>query len=305
MKDYLNAISLLPEPFHTALAGVPPQFGALVNEVRLRAGGAVTLHTAGDVRYLSATGEPTLVYNDAVLTCSARDLQNVVFCLARRSLHTYQEMLARGFLPLSGGCKAGVAGCAVLRGGEVYAVTSFQSVNIRVCREYPGCSREVTEAAGTAGSFLIVGPPLSGKTTVLRDLCRRYSGADSLHPLKTAVIDERDEIASRAFGEGRNVGEHTDVLSLYPKAVGMEIALRTLSPDVIVLDEIGAEPEARAMLSAMNSGVRFVATAHGGSVEEVLRRPNIRTLVDAGVFEAAVLLAGRGEPCRVREAVRL
>ncbi|MBQ3889579.1 MAG: stage III sporulation protein AA, partial [Clostridia bacterium] len=103
----------------------------------------------------------------------------------------------------------------------------------------------------------------------------------------------------------RNVGEHTDVLSLYPKAVGMEIALRTLSPDVIVLDEIGAEAEARAMLSAMNSGVRFVATAHGGSIEEVLRRPNISTLVDAGVFEAAVLLAGKDEPCRVREAVRL
>jgi stage III sporulation protein AA len=134
-------------------------------------------------------------------------------------------------------------------------------------------------------------------------LCRFYSGKERLKLLKTAIVDERDEIASRSFGEGVDVGIHTDVLTLYPKAIGTEIAVRTLSPDIVVLDEIGSDEEARAMLSAVNTGVNFIATAHGSSMEEVLRRPNIKRLVNAGTFKKAVVLYGKEKPCTVKEMV--
>lgn len=303
MKEYLNAISLLPDKYKDILTRIPATLSKEIKEIRFRNGGAVTLNGKDGVYYLTDSGRVTPTYCDNVLKTDDKDMQEVVFMLSRRSLHTYQDMIAKGFIPLRGGCKAGVAGRAVMKNGSVYSVSSFNSVNIRVSREFYGCSQDLLREVGDTHSYLIVGPPLSGKTTVLRDLCRHYSGKNTPMPLKTAIIDERDEIASRSFGCGLDVGEHTDVLTLYPKAVGTEIAVRTLSPDIIVLDEIGGEDESRALLSAMNSGVSFIATAHGSTFEEVLRRPNIKVLINGGVFKKAVVLEGKNAPCKVKETI--
>ncbi len=304
MKEYLNAISLLPEKYREKLTEIPPHIGASVKEIRFRTGEAVTVNTRNEIFYLTENGRFTVSYSQGIIKTDERDMQEIVFSLSRRSIHTYQDMIARGFIPLGGGCKAGVVGRAVMKNGNLYSVSAFNSVNIRVSREFYGCSGDVIKNVGQdCTSFLIIGAPLSGKTTLLRDLCRFYSGHRAIKPFKTAIVDERDEIASRSFGAGVDVGTHTDVLTLYPKAVGVEIALRTLSPDIIVLDEIGDETEVRAMLSGMNSGVGFIATAHGSSFEEVLKRPNIKRLVGAGVFKKAVVLKGKDEPCSVKEMI--
>lgn len=303
MKEYLNAIGLLPDYYKNILSQIPESIATGVKEIRFRNGGVVTISGADDIYYLTTTGKPTLTCFDNALKTDDKQLQEIVFCLSRRSLHTYQDMIARGYIPLRGGCKAGVVGRAVMKNGSVYSVSSFNSVNIRVAREFYGCSENILQNIGDCRSFLIIGTPLSGKTTLLRDLCRHYSGKNSSSPLKSAVIDERDEIASLSFGCGLDVGEHTDVLALYPKAVGTEIAVRTLSPDIIVLDEIGGEDEAKSLLSAVNTGVGVIATAHGSCIEEVLKRPNIKCLIDAGVFKKAVILKGKSEPCKVKGIV--
>lgn len=304
MKDYLNAISLLPVELKNILEQVPDNIATTVKEVRFRNGEPLTLNAQNHIFYIRKNGVPTVSFSNDLLTTNEKDLQEIVFYLSRRSLHTYQDMIAKGFIPLRGGCKAGVVGRAVMKNGSVYSVSSFNSVNIRVAREFYGCSKGLREVIGEAcTSFLIIGAPLSGKTTLLRDLCRHYSGENTLNPLKTTIIDERDEIASRSFGQGVDVGVHTDILTLYPKAVGTEIAVRTLSPDIVILDEIGSDEEARAMLSAVNTGVSFIATAHGSSFEEVLRRPNIKRLVNAGAFKKAVVLHGKEAPCTVKEMV--
>lgn len=304
MKDYLNAISLLPDKYKSVLNSVSENVAIKVKEIRFRDGEPVTLNTQNDIYYIRKNGALTVSFCTDLLITDEKDLQEIVFYLSRRSLHTYQDMIAKGFIPLRGGCKAGVVGRAVMKNGSVYSVSSFNSVNIRVARSFFGCSKDLLEKVGEdCPSYLIIGAPLSGKTTVLRDLCRFYSGKERLNPLKTAVIDERDEIASRSFGVGIDVGVHTDVLTLYPKAIGMEIAVRTLSPDIVILDEIGSDEEAKAMLSAVNTGVNFIATAHGSSMEEVLRRPNIKRLVNAGTFKKAVVLCGKDNPCKVKEMV--
>lgn len=305
MQEFLNAISLLPDKYKNILSRINETLAKEIKEIRFRNGGAVTLNGKEGIYYITDGGIPTVTYCDNVLKTDDREMQEIVFMLSRRSLHTYQDMIAKGFIPLRGGCKAGVAGRAVIRNGSVYSVSSFNSVNIRISREFYGCSEDLLKEVGECMSYIIVGPPLSGKTTLLRDLCRHYSGKSTPNPFKTAIIDERDEIASRSFGCGLDVGEHTDILTLYPKALGTEIAVRTLSPDIIVLDEIGGEDESKALLSGMNSGVGFIATAHGSTFEEVLRRPNIKTLVNAGVFKKAVVLEGRNAPCKVKETVSL
>ena len=304
MKDYLNAISLLPDRYKSVLESISENIGVKVKEIRFRNGEPITLNTQNEIYYIRKNSDLTVAFSSDLLVTDEKDLQEIVFHLSRRSLHTYQDMIAKGFIPLRGGCKAGVVGRAVMKNGSVYSVSSFNSVNIRVARSFYGCSEDLIEKVGEdCASFLIIGAPLSGKTTVLRDLCRFYSGKDRLTPFKTAIIDERDEIASRSFGDGIDVGIHTDVLTLYPKAIGTEIAVRTLSPDIVVLDEIGSDEEARAMLSAVNTGVNFIATAHGSSLEEVLRRPNIKRLVNAGAFKKAVVLYGKDNPCKVKEMV--
>ena len=303
MREYLNAISLLPEFYKNILSMIPEGIATGIKEIRFRNGGAVALYGATGVHYLTQSGKTTTTRYDNVLKTDEKQLQEIVFCLSRRSLHTYQDMIARGYIPLHGGCKAGVAGRAVMKNGSVYSVSSFNSVNIRVAREFYGCSKNLLNRLGDCHSYLIVGTPLSGKTTLLRDLCRYYSGKNSSVPLKTALIDERDEIASLSFGCGLDVGEHTDVLALYPKAIGTEIAVRTLSPDIIILDEIGGEDEAKSLLSAVNTGVGVIATAHGSDIDELLKRPNIKRLIDGGVFQKAVVLAGKDAPCMVKELV--
>lgn len=305
MQDYLNAISLLPERFKSILSSLPREVCLQVKEIRFRVGEAVSVISGSDIYYISPNGRLALAYCDGLLKTDEKDMQEIVFSLSRRSMHTYQDMIAEGYIPLYGGCKAGVGGRAVMRNGSVYSLSAFNCVNIRVAREFYGCSRCVTDVIGDCTSFIIIGQPMSGKTTLLRDLCRYYSGGNRLTPKKVAVIDERDEIASRGFGYSIDVGVHTDVLSLYPKAIGTEIALRTLSPDIIVLDEIGTEQESRALLSGMNSGVDFIATAHGASFEQVLRRPNIKTLINGGVFKKAVVLSDKNNPCKIKELINL
>lgn len=304
MKDFLNAISLLPDKYKSVLTAIPENVAVKVKEVRFRNGEPLTLNTHNQIYYIRKNGILTVSFCSDLIISDEKDLQEIVFYLSRRSLHTYQDMIAKGFIPLRGGCKAGVVGRAVMKNGSVYSVSSFNSVNIRVARSFFGCSKDLIEKVGEdCASFLIIGAPLSGKTTILRDLCRFYSGKERLNPLKTAIIDERDEIASCSFGEGLDVGVHTDVLTLYPKAIGTEIAVRTLSPDIVILDEIGSDEEAKAMLSAVNTGVNFIATAHGSSMDEVLRRPNIKRLINAGAFKKAVVLYGKEAPCRVKEMV--
>ncbi|MBR2877057.1 MAG: Flp pilus assembly complex ATPase component TadA [Clostridia bacterium] len=306
MQDYLNAISLLPKEIEVLLSSIHEDLAGSINEIRFRVNKPLTLNSRKGVFYCTKSGRATTSYNDDLFFTDERKMQEIVFSLSRRSIHTYQDMLAKGFLPLKNGCKAGVAGCAVIKNGSVYSVSSFNSVNIRISREYCGCAQEVAEAVGEkCNSFLLVGQPLSGKTTLLRDLCRKYAGEQSFEPKKIVIVDERDEIASKSFGGGVDVGVHTDVLSLYPKEVGIDIALRTLSPDIIVLDEIGSEDEINVMLSGMNSGVGFIATAHGNSFEEVLLRPNIKKIVDAGVFKKAVVLKGKESPGEVAEVIEL
>ncbi len=302
MQDFINAISLLPDEYRALISKIPESVAVKLKEIRFRVGEAVTLN-GDNIYYLTETGFLTATYLQNLLKTDEKDMEKIVFSLARRSLHTYQDMIAKGFIPLRGGCKAGVTGRAVIKNNQVYSISSFNSVNIRISREFNGCSKAITDMVGDARSFLIIGPPMSGKTTILRDLCRFYSSKNNALPLKTAIIDERDEIASRSFGAFTDVGAHTDVLTLYPKPVGVEIALRTLSPDIIVLDEIGTVEEARALLSGVNSGVDFIATAHGSSVSQVLLRPNIKTLVDSGVFKKAVVLEGKNAPGKVKELV--
>ena len=172
-----------------------------------------------------------------------------------------------------------------MQNGNIRSIYAVTSLCIRIPRAVVGVGDEVIKAISNGdriGSALIYSPPGVGKTTLIRAVAASLSvGVGSK---RVAVVDTRNEICIDEMFKNSTA----DFLSGYPRAAGIEIATRTLSPELVICDEIGCESEARAILSAQNTGVPLIATAHASSADELLRRPNIKILCDAGVFDRLI-----------------
>lgn len=206
-----------------------------------------------------------------------------IFCKSSR--YAYQEEMKQGFLTLSGGHRVGLGGRAVMKHEEVIAMSDFSSVNIRVSREYPDCSLpligKITEGNRIYNTVLI-SPPGVGKTTFLRDIGRILS-----RKFRVSIVDERSEIAAVKNGTPQfDVGLQTDVLDAFPKNIGMRNALRSLSPDVLITDEIGDEKDKKAILEVLKGGCKIITSMHGYSIEEAQEKKSALM----ALFEYAVLL---------------
>lgn len=211
-------------------------------------------------------------------------LQSILSAATEHSLYAVQNTMRQGFITLSGGHRLGLCGTAVERDGEVTTLRDISSMNLRIARQHRGCADGSADFLWThPRSSLIIGAPASGKTTLLRDLLRQLSDR---FLWRICVVDERLELACCVGGMPQfQIGAHTDVLSGVGKEKGIEMLLRTMNPQWIALDEITAEADVEAILRASYCGVRFLATAHAVSREELQRRPVYRSLMQARVFE--------------------
>ena len=227
-------------------------------EIRLRLGRATEL--------VSGKGSCWLDH-----AATREDLNFVVNMASRYSPWTAQTM-SRGYITAPGGHRIGLGGEVVVNGGQVTGIREVDSLCVRVAHDVTGIGRAY---GGLGGSVLILGPPGAGKTTLLRDLCREFSRREAV-----AVVDERGELFPAGFDRGRAL----DVLSLCPKPEGIHMALRTLSPATIAVDEITGEDDAQALLRAGWSGVRLLATAHGCGIKDLKSRPVYRSLMEHQLF---------------------
>lgn len=187
---------------------------------------------------------------------------------------------AKGYITAVGGHRIGVAGECVVQGGQVTGIRRMTSLCIRVARGFPG----IGDKAPKSGSLLILGPPGAGKTTLLRELIRCRSEAGQA----VAVVDERGELFP--VGGVFSPGTRTDVLTGCSKVTGVEMALRTLSPACIAVDEITAQEDCQALLSVGWCGVELLATAHARDAKDLLRRKIYQPLADSGLFETLLIL---------------
>ncbi len=242
-----------------------------LSEIRLRAGGVSSLTLAS--------------YNLPLATrVTGEETEQAVRLFCRDSVYAYSETLCEGYLRLAGGYRVGVAGIAVRRGRTVVGVRSVRGLCIRMPHRIDGagaCAVSVFREMNCTRGILVYAPPGVGKTTLLRDFA--FTLACGKDALRVAVVDTRGELCG--IGE---CGGMIDVLEDYPKALGIEIATRTLSPQAVVCDEIGDYDEADSILAVQSSGVPLVASAHGDSLEGVLSRPAIGLLDRAGIFGAYI-----------------
>ena len=246
--------------------------GERIEEIRVRRGRRASLTLSGRNLVL-----------DTVLDGADIDVTLTGMCSG--SLYAYSDTINRGYISLPGGVRVGVCGRASCEGERMLGVHEVSSLVIRI----PHRSKRVGEPIcdllrefGRTRGVLIYSPPGVGKTTLLRGVISLLSSGDS--PLRTAVVDTRGELTFSVGGSDLCI----DVLSGYPRGLGIEIATRTLSAEVIVCDEIGDYVEAMALVSSHNCGVPLIASAHAGSVDELLRRTGIMLLHEADIFGAYV-----------------
>ncbi len=226
------------------------------------------------------------------LICQDRTLQFLLNAATGYSAYAAVEALRQGFIPLRGGHRLGFCGTAVLDDGKVSTLRELSSANLRIARAHPGCADEAFRLLGGApGSVLIAGPPGSGKTTLLRELVRVLSDRQGR---RCGVVDSRGELAACLNGEPQlSIGRRTDVLSLVPKAEGIEMLLRVMNPEWIAVDELTAGEDVRALSRAGYCGVRLLATVHAYGLADLKRRPLYKKLLDEEVFDAVLTIDHR------------
>lgn len=217
------------------------------------------------------------------------------------SLYAYEDALKNGYITIEGGHRIGVTGQAVLCDKSIKTIKNISSLNIRFSRQVFGCADEIVNkivSKNTIKNVLVISPPGYGKTTILRELVRKFSGLEiNNHKINISVVDERGELAAMHKGYPYNdLGSHTDILEGCSKCQGMMMLIRTMTPDIVCIDEIGLEEDVEALRYVVNCGCNIFASIHGSSMDEVKKRPVIAKIFDEKIFDIYVFLkekAGR------------
>ncbi len=282
MNDrYNRLIRYLPEQLKQAASSA---YTPELEELRLRSGRPLTAVYANGCNQLDAM-------------VSAEDIAYLASSASRGSVYAAVDSLKHGYITVDGGNRIGFCGTAVLKNGEVANLRGLSSANMRLAREIKTAA-EPLEKNYTDGfeSTIIIAPPGMGKTTLLRDLVRRISDSG----VRTALVDERGEIAAVENGtSGFDVGMNTDVLTGCPKAQGMLMLLRSMTPQVIAVDEITAPDDVTAVETCRNCGVGIIATVHGQHVGDISARPLFKSLLDTGTFRLVVTISGKDRHIKV------
>lgn len=292
-----SVYEMFPEPFHSLLAKTLADPKEL-QEIRMRAGKPLFLRLGGTEYAVTEDGKLT-EEAAAGRSVTRRELEETLEYLSGYSVYAFDEEMKQGFLTVPGGHRIGLAGKVVMEGGRIQCIRHIACLNIRFSHEIPGCADPVMPYLFQDGEFchtLIVSPPRCGKTTLLRDVIRQLSdGSRWMSGVTVGVVDERSEIAGACQGIPQNdVGMRTDVLDCCQKSEGMRMLLRSMSPQVIAVDEIGNPGDFEALFSVFYCGCRLLATAHGSSMEDIRRRLLFQEMNRAELFERYVVLQGKG-----------
>lgn len=280
-----------------------------IEEIRLRVNKPLIIN--GNQRdYFYNENKKKLDRNmDKAYIVTKEDLDQTFQIICKYSIHSFMDDIKKGFVTLRGGHRVGIVGKAIVENGSVENIKHISSLNIRISREVKNCSDKVmshiVKSSTKINNTIIISPPQCGKTTLLRDVVRNLSSGSEKFNFKgvnVALIDERNEIAGSYLGIPQmDVGIRTDIIETCPKDVGIMMVLRSMSPSVIVTDEIGTEKDIKALYTALNGGVGLITTVHGDSMEDIRNRKELNSLLDDELFKKVILLSAKRGPGTVEK----
>ncbi len=279
------AAKILPQDIKSVLYSLSSARRNTLTEIRLRLGKAPAARDRFEEFSLCSTDK---------IRVGKEHIDAVILHAFRNSIHSHKREMCQGYITIEGGSRVGFCGTAALNPENNFCIENIKdisSVNIRIAHEIKNCGLEIYNSfiSEKCASILIAGPPSCGKTTVLRDLTRLTGNSR-----RVSLIDERCEIAAAYKGFSQNdVGVMTDVFDGYGKYDGIITAVKVMSPEVIVCDEIGADEDFKALVYALNSGVKIIATCHCENFEELSNKPVISKLIEYRAFDIAIMLGDR------------
>lgn len=282
----------LPQAIFTALAAISQDIAPIIEEIRLRTMRPLMVYTCDRGYCVGADGG---LSDSNGLFVSEDEVEQTFNALTGQSPYAYEDEIRQGFLTLGSGIRAGLAGSALMAGGHLRTYKTVSGINFRIPREAKGIAAGLLPYVSKDGylqSMLIISPPRLGKTTLVRDIARCAGNGIGLKPLRVTVVDERQELAASVYGRPLfDVGRETDVISGVFKHMGVFMALRSLSPDVIVTDEIGKNDDLEALREVANSGVVMVTTAHAPDFESLQNKLFFKKISEERMFDAYVVLS--------------
>ncbi|MDF2988175.1 MAG: stage sporulation protein [Eubacterium sp.] len=281
-----------------------------LQEIRIRAGKPLMVFYKDNDLFVTNDGQVSRNMKEAYIVVQNEILKTLEL-MSENSVYAFQDEIRSGFLTLKGGHRVGLSGRVIVQEGQIRNIKDFNGLNIRIAKEIKGCSSHVItyliKSSNDVYNTLIIGPPQCGKTTILRDMARQLSNGDAsidFKGLKIGIVDERSEIAACSKGIPQNdVGFRTDVMDGCPKALGMEMLLRSMSPNIIITDEIGTHGDRDSIMKVLNSGVKIIASAHGYNISELKMREELLSLIKSGAFERYIVLSAINGPGTLEEVV--
>ncbi|WFD09063.1 stage III sporulation protein AA [Tepidibacter hydrothermalis] len=295
-EEIINSLSPKIKRF---FIGAEYEFIRNIEEIRLRVNRPLIVNMNNRDYFFDIKANKFCENTQHLYISTREDIEHTFQLICKYSIHSFLDDIKKGFITIKGGHRVGIGGKAILDKDEIKNIKHISSLNIRVSREIKNCSKDVIKYiiknSNEIYNTLIISPPQCGKTTLIRDLVRNIStGIDEykFKGIKVAVIDERNEICGSYQGiPQKDVGIRTDVIESCPKDVGIMMVLRSMSPNVIVTDEIGSTKEIESLYSALNGGVSLITSVHGNGIDDIRNRKELNTLLDKELFKRVIVLS--------------
>ncbi|MEG2788454.1 MAG: stage III sporulation protein AA [Romboutsia sp.] len=275
-----------------------------IEEIRLRSNKPLILNANNKDYFYNQKLNKLDFKMDNPYIVSKEDVEQTFQIICKYSIHSFMDDIKKGFITLRGGHRVGLVGKVIIEDGQVKNIKHVSSLNIRISREVIGCSDKILahiiKAGNQVNNTLIISPPQCGKTTLVRDIVRNLSNGNEKYGfkgIKVALIDERNEISGSYLGIPQmDIGIRTDIIETCPKNLGIMMLLRSMSPNLIVTDEIGSIDEIKALYTALNGGVSLITTVHGDSIDDIKNRKELSCLLDEELFKKVIILSAKKGP---------
>ena len=305
-KAFDSAVEILSEDIGAVLKNIPDGRKSTVQEIRIRSNKPIALSDGATTVFMDSEGKIIYTMGEKAFTASQRSIYDTFRRICDYSVYSRQDEIKNGYITVKGGHRVGLCGTAVLTEGKISALNDISSMNVRIARQVFGVSEEIiNHLYPFERGILIAGMPSSGKTTLLRDLARSLSLGIGCHITRTAVIDERGELSGTYSGTAYNDMGLCDILNGYPKGEGIIHAIRAMSPQVIICDELGTNEDCKLVSQGFNAGAVVIASIHAGNYDELMRRKYAVELLETGAFGSIVILESSNRPCKIAKFVKL
>lgn len=295
MKTKDELLKIFSLKLRTIFSKLRIDFDAL-QEIRLRINCPLIVNYNNKEYFVSENA--SLVSNPSYgVMVTKNEIKETMEYISNYSLYAFEEEIRQGFITISGGHRIGITGKTIMQEDFIKGIKHISFINIRLAHQVKGCADVVlpyliNQNNQSIYHTLIISPPKCGKTTLLRDIIRQVSdGSSYLGGMNVGVVDERSEIGACYMGVPQNeLGIRTDILDCCPKAKGIMMLIRSMSPQIIAVDEIGSKEDLEAIFHVISCGCKLIATVHGSSIEDIKSKPILGELLQKKFIERYVIL---------------